>query len=199
MAALAGKAVFLSASFPSGERGARFEPVDPAAIADAVSSLIRATFVAGGRVVFGGHPTITPLVLLGAAEYSQKGSVDIFQSQWFAVDTPTETLRLEHEGYGTIHWTKRRGSREESLTLMREEMLGRSRPVAAAFIGGMEGLFEEWDLVGALLPECVRVPFAGPGGAARQLAETRELPDKVRELATSRRYPVLARQLLELV
>ena len=67
MTALGRRRVFLSASFPSGKRGTRFEPFDPGAIADAVTAVARAVLVAKGRLLLGGHPTITPLVLTVAS------------------------------------------------------------------------------------------------------------------------------------
>ncbi len=69
--------VFLSASFPSGARGEGFRPYDPADIADAVTALVRSLFNAGVPVAFGGHPTITPLVLFVAAEHGVRGSVEM--------------------------------------------------------------------------------------------------------------------------
>jgi hypothetical protein len=44
--ALDGRAVFLSPSFPSGERGQRVAPYDPEAIADAVAAIARAVLYA---------------------------------------------------------------------------------------------------------------------------------------------------------
>ncbi|MGH8300567.1 MAG: hypothetical protein ACRET5_03775, partial [Steroidobacteraceae bacterium] len=98
--ALRSKAVFLSASFPSGDRGQAFRPYDAEAIADAVVAITRAVLYAGGRLVFGGHPTISPLVLLIAAELDTKGRVDIFQTRYFEGQVPPETLELDKRGYG---------------------------------------------------------------------------------------------------
>lgn len=199
MANLHGQTIFISASFPSGERGRQFEPYDAAGIADAVTALLRAVFVANGRVVSGGHPTITPLILLVAAEYGQHETVDIYQSRWFDGAIPEETLRLEKGGYGRINWTEKGNSLNDSLTVLRQEMVEATRPVLAAFIGGMEGLFEEWDIVGALLPECVRVPFGGTGGASADLARRGPVPDALGDLVVSRQYPVLAHHVVTLV
>lgn len=195
---LNGQSIFISASFPSGERGREFEPYDAAAIADAVTALLRAVFVANGRIVFGGHPTITPLVLLVAAEHGQRGTVDIYQSRWFEGAIPEETGRLEQAGFGRIHWTEKGESLKESLTTLRRTMLETTQPVLAAFIGGMDGLFEEWDLVGASLPGCIRVPFSGPGGASAELVSRGPVPDKLRDLVASRQYPLLAHRTVAL-
>src|SRR5205823_12719237 len=62
--------VFLSASFPSRERSARFfESADPNEITQALVAACRAVLSASGRIVFGGHPSVTPLVMMVAEEY----------------------------------------------------------------------------------------------------------------------------------
>jgi hypothetical protein len=83
-------------------------------------------------------------------------------------------------------------SREASLRVMREEML--ARPLAGAvFVGGMEGIRDELELVKELHPGTPLVPLAGPGGAARDAAM--EVP-KVSELQWSDRYPLVVRSLV---
>src|SRR2546423_479046 len=100
--------VFLSASFPSGDRATRFPAPEAAEIADATTAVVRIVLASGGRVVFGGHPTITPLVLLVAGEMrgsylggaerhwpSDEPRVRIYQSEVFADSITEETRRLE--------------------------------------------------------------------------------------------------------
>ncbi|MXY57583.1 MAG: hypothetical protein F4029_11480 [Gammaproteobacteria bacterium] len=192
MTALRHRRIFLSASFPSGKRGTRFEPFDPGAIADAVTAVARAVLLAKGRLLFGGHPTITPLVLMVASELEIEGAVDVFQSQWFAGQITRETRTLEEAGFGEIHWTPERATREQSLETMREVMLAHDRKlIAGVFVGGMEGVREEFDLFRRFQPLVPRVSLAGPGGAAARLPmdETRSVLGKHVE---SRRYPFLA-------
>ena len=192
MTALGRRRVFLSASFPSGKRGTRFEPFDPGAIADAVTAVARAVLVAKGRLLFGGHPTITPLVLMVASELEIEGAVDVFQSRWFADQITRETRTLQDAGFGKIHWTPQRATREQSLETMREAMLAHDRKlIAGVFVGGMEGVREEYELFRRFQPLVPRVSLVGPGGAAAKLPmdETRSVLGKHVE---SRRYPFLA-------
>ena len=192
MTALRRQRVFLSASFPSGKRGARFEPFDPGAIADAVTAVVRAVLVAKGRLLFGGHPTITPLVLMVASELDAEGAVDVFQSQWFEDQITRETRALAKAGFGAIHWTPERATRKASLETMREQMLGHDgRLIAGVFIGGMEGVREEYELFRQFQPRVPRVSLVGPGGAAAKLPrdEARSVLGKHVE---SKRYPFLA-------
>ena len=197
MTGLGQRHVFLSASFPSGERGAGFEPFDPGAIADAVTAVVRAVLVAKGRLLFGGHPTITPLVLMVASELNAKGAVDVFQSQWFNDQITREMRALQEAGFAAIHWTPERATRQESLQTMREAMLGHDRkPVAGVFVGGMEGVLEEYDLFRKFQPRVPRISLVGPGGAAAKLPmdEARGVLGKHVE---SRRYPFVASALVD--
>lgn len=189
--------VFLSASFPSGVRARAFPPADPAAVTDAVTAVARAVLGANGRLVFGGHPTITPLVLLVAASRGSQNRVDVFQSQWFEHEIPEETLRLEELGFGRIHWTGAGASLAASLQTMREEMFTQAQPVGAVFIGGMEGILDEWELFTRLAAGRPRLPVATPGGAAAQLVEQSDLPPELAAELSSPHYPALARRLVE--
>lgn len=198
MTSLGGVHVFLSASFPSGDRGREVEPYDADAIADAATAIVRAVLLSDGRVLFGGHPTITPLVLLIGTELRVQHSVDIFQSRWFEEDVTRETLRIVESEVGEIHWTPKLASREDSLQLMRDEMLAFARPTAAVFVGGMSGITEEYAIFGRAHPGVLRLPLSGPGGAAARLptSET-ELPTRLQGQLGSRHYPFLASLIIE--
>ena len=196
MKPLAGHHVFLSASFPSGERGQEVEPYDASAVADAVTAIVRAVLWRGGRLVFGGHPTITPLVLMIAKELEVRDAVDIFQSRWFEAHLTQETRMLAELAVGTIHWTPQRATLEDSLVEMRTEMLNYSALAGAIFVGGMSGIWQEYDLVGIICPGVPRIPVAGPGGAAARLPRDGEdVPQALRPYVGSRRYPFVATQI----
>lgn len=192
MSGLARQRVFLSASFPSGTRASRFEPFDPGAIADAVTAVVRAVLAARGRLLFGGHPTITPLVLMVASELDAKGAVDVFQSLWFEDQITRETRALEKAGFGAIHWIKEGTTRKKSLQTLRHAMLDPDRQfIAGVFIGGMEGVLEEYELFEELQPRVPRVSLVGPGGAAATLPKD-EARSVLGKHAESKRYPFLA-------
>lgn len=148
---LEGSYIFLSASFPYGERANNFPEANPFEITGAVVALARSVFGAKGKLVFGGHPTISPLVLsvgrdftLFCAEQGVKLDlplVHIYQSEYFHKDIPNETLQLEKEGIGKIIWVESEiASREQSLLKMRVKMLCEPKPIAGVFIGGMDGV-----------------------------------------------------------
>ena len=197
MTNLEGQSLFLSASFPSGAHGQRFKPVDPGGIADAVTAIVRAVLVRNGRLLFGGHPTITPLVLMIASELDHKGGVDVFQSKWFDRQITDETHALVEAGYGTIRWTPTCATREDSLQVMRAEMLRSVRAlVAGVFVGGMEGIEDEFRQFQELRPNVPRISIHGPGGAAAKLPleEAKEILGKH---VKSRRYPFIAAMMMD--
>ena len=186
---LRGRTVLLSASFPSGEGGKAFEPYDVDAIADAVSTFVRAIFFANGRLSFGSHPTITPQVLLAASEYDQRGVVDVFFSEEYVDKMSSETVRLIDGGYGILY-------KVPDVPTLRQRMMT-TNLVAGVFIGGMEGVVEEFHLFREKFPGRPCIPIAGPGGAARRLAnEVADFPDQLRAQLYSQQYPSLFRRVV---
>ncbi|MBX3177647.1 MAG: hypothetical protein KF886_09820 [Candidatus Hydrogenedentes bacterium] len=123
---LGGKTVFLSASVPRSERSNQFQTIQDAQIQieEAVVSLTRAVLAEDGRLVFGGHPSISPLVGLVAAEYALSRSpegdehsahvrhndgertelIQIFQSEAFRGYLPDESWQLFRRGFAGVQW-----------------------------------------------------------------------------------------------
>jgi len=180
---LHGRLVFLSASRPVLERGAAyFEGVDPLLIANAAQKAAETLFGASGGILFGGHPTITPLVLSVVRDYVRKTStgdsrrVQLFQSELFRGSEPEEVRTLLEEGFAEVHWIKATGDRKESLTAMRREML-KAGPVACILIGGMEGVYapgsdlSEFEMFRTMWKGRPVYPIAAAGGASRILWE----------------------------
>ena len=199
MTTLANHRLFLSTSFPSGERGERFRPYDVGAIADAVTALVRAILRARGHLVFGAHPTISPLVLTIADEMDAPPSIEMYQSRHFAEQLPEETLRLIDRGLARVHWTERDpdGDRDRSLRVMREQMVTTAALTAALFVGGMEGVIDEYELIGRLQPAVPRLPLRAPGGAARRLPSgAHPIEEHLTEALASARYPALAHEVV---
>ncbi|MDB5870639.1 MAG: hypothetical protein JWQ07_81 [Ramlibacter sp.] len=160
------KRVFLSASVPLLDRGNFHESANPFLIQFAVRELL--TVCLGRRlIVWGGHPAITPMVWavcedLGV-EYS--AAVKLYQSRFFEDAFPEENQRFRNVVYvGAVA-----RDRERSLERMRRRML--TGPFSAGvFIGGMEGIFDEYELFRKLNPSARVIALRAPGGAALQLA-----------------------------
>lgn len=160
------KRIFLSASVPRIGRGNFHESSDPFLIQFAMRELL--TVALGRRqIVWGGHPAITPMIWavcndLGL-EYAK--AVSLFQSRFFSDEFPEENDNFTN--LTVVDAVD--GDRDMSLASMRRKML--SGPFhGAIFIGGMEGVFDEYDLFTSLHPEAVALPLYAPGGAARDLA-----------------------------
>jgi hypothetical protein len=203
MADLDGASVFLSASFPSGERGELYAPYDVDAVADAVTAVVDTVLASNGRLVFGGHPTITPLVLRMASRHGRPGVIDVYQSLFFEWDFTEATKELARRGYGRIIKTPSQGSRQESLDTMRERMLSEPERLAGGvFIGGMQGIEDEFNKLAELRDDLPRIPLAAPGGAAASLAdvykETFDRPEW-QGIVRSSRYPLVATRVVEIL
>jgi hypothetical protein len=173
---LAGLTVFLSASIPDPDRWeGQFHPLE---ITDAVVAAARAVLSSRGRLVTAAHPTIAPLLLYVAGEFPmmnrQPPPILVYQSRLFEDMLPRETYDLVDRGLGEMRWTDRVPGDDphptkwnESLALMRHEMLAETEPIAAVFIGGMEGITEEYELFRELRPGRPMYPIAAPGGETR--------------------------------
>jgi len=152
--------VFLSASVPLPQRDRRyFDTADVLAIREAIKALVEVV-IPVGRITSGGHPAITPLLSLFVQEAGLgPDRVTIFQSAFF----PPQLLGnfVDVRVVPAVA-----NDREASLTLMREHMVSSRNFDAAVFIGGMEGLFEEFDIFVCRHPRAIVLPIASTGAAA---------------------------------
>ncbi|WP_299211230.1 hypothetical protein [uncultured Tateyamaria sp.] len=72
------------------------------------------------------------------------------------------------------------GDQDASLERMRQSMLSGHNYKAAIFIGGMEGIRDEYNLFSKLNPKAILLPIPSPGGYARTLFErTKSLPQEL--------------------
>lgn len=159
--------IFLSASVPVAGRGDYFQTANPFLIQFAVRELL--TVCLGRRLlVWGGHPAITPMVWavcedLGI-EYAK--AVILYQSRLFENVFPDE-----NERFGNVVFVDAvEADRTKSVAQMRAKML--TGPFdAAVFIGGMDGVIEEYQLFQKMHPKAKVVAVRSPGGAAMTLAD----------------------------
>lgn len=160
--------IFLSASVPIKGRGEYYKTANPFLIQCAVREFVIAV-IRHHKIVWGGHPSITPMIWSICedlnVDYSEK--VILYQSRHFEDRYPEENQRFNN----VIFTDNVAGDREVSLLLMRKEMLSRKDLDAAVFIGGMDGVEDEYRLFCEFHPDALVLPVAAPGGAARLLAE----------------------------
>lgn len=160
--------IFLSASVPIVGRGDYYKTANPFLIQCAVRELVTAV-IRHHKIVWGGHPSITPMIWSICedlnVDYSE--NVVLYQSRHFEDRFPEENERFNN----VIFTDDVPGDQKASLLLMRGTMLSREDLDAAVFIGGMEGVEDEYELFRQFHPNEKVLPVAAPGGAARLLAE----------------------------
>ena len=161
--------IFLSAGVPDPRREPEYaSTADIVAIQAAVSALVHV--VLGRRLlVWGGHPAITPMIWVAAADMGVDygGWVRLYQSRYFKDEFPEDNARFHNVTFcGDVN-----NDRQQSLRAMREKMLTDHSFSAAVFIGGMGGIIDEYDLLQKLQPNAKILPIASCGGAGRKLAE----------------------------
>lgn len=160
------QSIFLSAGVPDPSAEHFMGEGDSAAISALVSALL---FVALGRrrIVWGGHPAITPMIWAYAEAFDVDYGkwVKLYQSEFFKDDFPEENSR-----FGNVIVTKAvQSDREGSLEIMRRRMLSENSFEAAVFVGGMSGIFDEYRLCSELAAGATILPIVSTGGAAALL------------------------------
>ena len=165
-------AIFLSASVPTAPRSQNFPPADPYLIQASVRAFV---LTALGRrlIVWGGHPSITPMVWTAAEdlEVSFQDAVRLYQSRHFKDEFPKINQRFDN----VTLTDDVRGDREASLLAMRIRIFNSHPFDGAVFIGGMEGVEKEFNLFRSIHKTARIVLVASGGGATAALA--REHPN----------------------
>ncbi|SAK74532.1 hypothetical protein AWB75_04156 [Caballeronia catudaia] len=180
-------AIFLSAGVPDPKRGPQFAATaDSVAIGAAVSALVHV--VLGRRpLVWGGHPAITPMVWVVAQDLGIEYArwVRLYQSRHFQDEFPEETARFQNVTLTDVV----EKDREKSLRHMRERMFSEHEFAAAVFIGGMGGIFDEFELFRQHQPHAAVIPVLSTGGAALEFEK--RVADLSTDLTTERDYVAL--------
>lgn len=183
--------VFLSASIPSPARDpAYMATTNLVAIREAVSALTLVV-VPTTRLVFGGHPAISPLVHLAAERLGAPDHVFIYQSAFFQNVIPPSSLKFRH-----LIWTPAGVDRASSLLRMRRQMIGSEAFQSGVFIGGMDGVEEEFELFRLHHPHATLLAVASTGAAARVLFDREPWGVKDVGLESDAAYASLFRRLL---
>lgn len=164
------KSIFLSASIPTKDRDKKYmESADIVAIRDAVIELVKVCLSNQIRIVWGGHPAITPLIyeaiklLFPNKEPMSliQQYVHIYQSRFFEQIFP-----LDNNQFQNIFLIDSEKDKAKSLYTMRKAMLASKDFIAGIFIGGMEGVEDEYKMFCSEYPNALRLPIASTGAAA---------------------------------
>ena len=162
--------LFLSASVPISGRadGKYLVTADVIAIRDAVIALA-SVVMPHYRLIWGGHPSITPLIanVLRHSNRDVNECVTLYQSRFFVKEFPKENKDVER-----VVITEALEDMGKSLELMRRKMIVENDFVAAVFIGGMNGVEEEYKMFVENHPNAKVIPVASTGAAALILYES---------------------------
>ena len=161
--------LFLSASVPIAGRadGKYLASADIIAIRDSVIALA-SVVLPHYHLIWGGHPSITPLIanVLKHSNKEVNSSVTVYQSGFFVKEFPKDNEDVEH-----VVVTEDLGERGTSLELMRRKMIVENDFAAAVFIGGMDGVEDEYKMFVENHPQAKIIPVASTGAAALILYE----------------------------
>ena len=195
MSDAAGLRVFLSASVPLPTRDpVYFDTADVIAIRDAVRALTMVIIEQHAQLVFGGHPAITPMIRLQIAETGTPvgDRVVMFQSRYFERDFLEDNVAFERvELIDAVN-----NDRKASLERMRNAMMAKPFKVGI-FIGGMDGVEEEYAMFLKLQQDVPALPVASTGAAAGRLFDKSPLLQREHpELRDELSYLTLMRDLI---
>ena len=184
--------VFLSASIPSPERDKKyFSTADIVAIRDAVRALATVV-IPNAHLIWGGHPSITPLIryVMDRMNCNVKDHVTLYQSLFFEDKFPEDNFAFEN-----IVLTEKSDNKDSSIYIMRQKMIANNNFKAGIFIGGMEGIEDEFDLFSKIQPDAMIFPIASTGAAAKIVFDKSTIKLDSR-LLTDYAYMALFRDLL---
>lgn len=169
------KNIFLSASIPISERHPKYiETADVIAIRDAVIALAT-TVLPKHRLIWGGHPSITPLVnyVMLKQKYNIQEHVKLYQSLWFEDKFPEDNNKFEN-----IVFTVKQTDIFSSIKLLRKRMFTENEFAAAIFIGGMNGIEDEYKMFKEFHPNAIIIPLASTGAASKLLYDNMICPNE---------------------
>lgn len=158
------KNIFLSASIPLPERDPKYiKTADIIAIRDSIIALAT-TVLPKHRLVWGGHPSITPLIyyVMQKLNLNIQNHVLLYQSMFFRDKFPPDNNEFEN-----IVFTENVGDVNSSIQHMRNRMFSENNFSAAIFIGGMDGVEVEYNMFIKDHPKALLLPIASTGAAAK--------------------------------
>jgi hypothetical protein len=184
--------IFLSASIPYPDRNKKFyDSADIISIRDAVRALATVV-IPKAHLIWGGHPSITPLIrfVMEKMNADLKKHITLYQSLFFKNKFPEDNFAFEN-----IVLTERKDTREESLDLLRNQLIDDNEFKVGIFIGGMEGIKEEYLMFKKKYQNALILPIASTGAAAKMLYDSEPIKFNER-LQNDYAYMALFRDLL---
>jgi hypothetical protein len=153
---------------------------------------LAAVVVPRAHLVWGGHPAITPLIrhVVERMTGEWKNHITLYQSRHFEKDFPEDNFSFEN-----IQLTEDFGERNESVFQMRKIMFSENIFSVGIFIGGMDGVIDEYKMFREYQPNALAIPLASTGAAAKILYDDFQ-NNKNERLIEDYAYMALFRDLL---
>lgn len=168
------------------------ETADIIAIRDAVIALTTVVLPCH-KLIWGGHPSITPLIyhVMDKLNLNIQEHITLYQSRFFEKYFPEDNNKFKNVVLTDIIDK----DREKSLLEMRNRMLDEHEFAAGVFIGGMEGVEEEYKMFIRKHPHAIILPIASTGAAAKKIYDEQFL-DKNERLVKDYAYMSLFQKYL---
>lgn len=182
------KTIFLSASIPLKERHPKYyETADIIAIRDAVIALTTIV-LPKHKLVWGGHPSITPIIyyVMERLNLNIQEHITLYQSKYFEHLFPEDNNKFKN-----IVLTENTGEIHSSIGLMRKQMFSENDFSAGIFIGGMDGIEDEFNMLKEFHPNAILLPVASTG-AASLIAYNDLLPEYLKDARLINDYGYLS-------
>lgn len=202
---LAAGSIFLSAGMPQGGDDVS-AATDVFNIREAIIAFTRVCMEHSLPFYFGGHPAITPLVCQVAKCYGYSARaqlITVYQSAYFKTQLPADLTELPQVVMTPEVQPSQEGNenlrRRYSICRMREEMFKQEASThTAVFIGGKDGIKDEYERLHRLNPQIRILPFKSTGGEAARLYDRLVQAGKHLDerLAGSTAYAALFEELL---
>ena len=168
------------------------ERIERHRIRESVIALVGVCRELGYDLVFGGHPAITPLVHHAAKSLGYDDSIGdhhpdqwnvvIFQALYFKDKFPADVQTFLNQRHRLFHGTPvvpterdpdetekhfKDRERRDNISAMRDEMIDHwpGHYVAGVFIGGMDGILDEFSRFRQSHPHALVLPISSTGGA----------------------------------
>lgn len=182
------KTIFLSASIPSKERHPKYyDTADIIAIRDAVIALTTIV-LPKHKLIWGGHPSITPIIyyVMERLNLNIQEHVTLYQSKYFEHLFPDDNNKFKN-----IVLTENTGEIKSSIFFMRKKMFSENNFSAGIFIGGMDGILDEFKMLKEFHPNALLLPIASTG-AASLIAFNELIPDNLKSNRLINEYGYLS-------
>jgi len=183
--ALAGRRIFLSAAMPDDPAQAELASI---VLPPFVITFVQTMFELGVTVVYGGHPSVTPLVHKSVIDLvgPGAGSIELHQGKYWLDKGELPRELEDRRVFDSVRWHGQGREPAEDLRALREEMICGDLDgavfvggVVSAPIGGTPGIVDEYERFRVACPSRPAFVLGLGEGAAATLLSRKDLSGPV--------------------